>query len=135
MSSVVFHNNTVAINELWHASHISLIQRVCLELGSSDKAVELVDKILGPKQKIKAKKDPNQPKKSKSAFFFFCDEARPGIMDKQRKKNKKIIIGDVAKELGLLWKALKNKQRTKFDSLAATDKERYQNEMQNYQPL
>ena len=135
MSSVVFHNNTVALNELHYSNSVSIIQRVCLELKQSDKAAALVDKILGPKQKIKPKKDPNLPKKSKSAFFFFCDEARPAIMDKQRKKNKKVVIGDVAKELGALWKALNTKKRTKYDSLAATDKERYQNEMQNYQPL
>ena len=101
-----------------------------MELGQPEKINELKAKLLGDKMKIKAKKDPNLPKKAKSGFMFFCDEHRPKLIEAQRKKNNKVVISEVAKELGKKWKALKSK--TKYDKLAAKDKERYAEAMSDY---
>ena len=54
------------MNDVWFESHVSLLKSVCMELGQPEKINELKAKLLGDKMKIKAKKDPNLPKKAKS---------------------------------------------------------------------
>ena len=130
MSGLLFHNNTVSMNDVWYESHMSLLKSVCMELGQPEKINELQEKLLGDKIKIKAKKDPNLPKKAKSGFMFFCDEHRPKLIEAYKKKHKKVVISEVAKELGASWKNLKSK--TKYDKLAAKDKERYAEAMSEY---
>ena len=68
MSGVVFHNNTVSINDVWYESHAHLVKMVALELGQPDKVPELLEKFLGAKMKIKAQKNPNAPKRAKSSY-------------------------------------------------------------------
>ena len=46
MSGVVFHNNTVSINDVWYESHAHLVKMVALELGQPDKVPELLEKFL-----------------------------------------------------------------------------------------
>jgi hypothetical protein len=123
----LFHNNTVNINDVWFESHKSLLQMLCVELGHSDKIEEMSDKFLGKKLKMKAYKDPTKPKRSKSAYFFFCDDERTPIIKKHKKKHKKINMGNVAKELAVLWKAIEDK--SKYTSLADVDKKRYVEQM------
>ena len=36
--------------------------------------------------KIKAPKDPNKPKRAKSAFMFYCDKHRPKLIEAQKEK-------------------------------------------------
>ena len=82
---------------------------------------------------MKAYKDPNKPKRAKSAYFYFCDDKRANILKAHRKKagkNGKINMGNVAKDLAAMWKVLKNK--TKYNELAKTDTERYANAMSAY---
>ena len=86
MSSYLFHNNTAGLNDLWFESHSSLLKMLCMELGATDKIEELSEKYLGEKLKIKAPKDPNKPKRGKSAFMFYCDKHRPKLIEEQRKK-------------------------------------------------
>mgnify|MGYP001405113191 FL=1 len=86
MSGLLFHNNTVSMNDVWYESHVSLLKSVCMELGQPEKINELQAKLLGDKMKIKAKKDPNLPKKAKSGFMFFCDEHRPKLIEAYKKK-------------------------------------------------
>ena len=99
MASNLFHNNTVALYDNWYESHAALLRSLCLELGHSDKINELTEKFLGEKLKMKFKKNSLHPKKPKSAYFFFCDDKRPALLAKSKKKNEKIVIGDVAKKL------------------------------------
>ncbi len=80
--------------------------------------------------KIKKMKDPTLPKKAKSGFMFFCDEYRPALINAYKEKNLKVVIAEVAKELGKKWGKLKTK--VKYDKLAATDKERYADAMSEY---
>ncbi len=127
MSSIkmdpLFHNNTVSVNDVWYESHKSLLQMICVELGHTDKIDTMVEKFLGKKLKMKAYKDPTKPKRAKSAYFYFCDDERGKIIKNHKKKHKKINMGNVAKELAVMWKALGDK--SKYNNLAGTDKQRY----------
>lgn len=80
----------------------------------------------GKGKKKGAKKDPNAPKRSLSAFFCFCNEERAKV----KSKYPSMSVGDVAKELGKRWEACTN--RAKFEDLAAKDKARYEREMAAY---
>jgi hypothetical protein len=102
-----------------------------MELGATDRIDELSQKYLGEKLKIKAPKDPNKPKRAKSAFMFFCEKYRPALIAEQ-KKTGKVKIGEIAKVLGANWKKLKNNQKKPFDAQAAKDKERYEKAIGEY---
>lgn len=79
-----------------------------------------------PGKKRKHQKDPNAPKRSISAFFFFCEEERPKV----REIHPEWRVGDVAKELSRRWEACSNKP--KYEALAAADKARYEREIAIY---
>ena len=83
-------------------------------------------KKAGKVRKEKKVKDPNAPKRAWSAFFFFCDEHRNSI----KSKHPDWRVGDIAKELGRMWEACKDK--TKFESKAKADKARYERDMAAY---
>ena len=131
MSVHLFHNNTASLNDLWFESHSSLLKMLCIELGATDRIDELSQKYLGDKLKVKAPKDPNKPKRGKSAFMFFCDKFRPKLIEGQKKKGK-VNIGEVAKKLGADWKKLKDSQKKSYNEAAAKDKERYEKEIAEY---
>jgi len=130
--SLLFHNNTVSLYDNWYESHAALLRNVCLELGHTDKINELMDMFVGEKMKMKAKKNKNLPKKAKSGYFFYCDEKRPALLKKARKKGGKVNIGVIAKELGAMWRKLSVDNKKKYETMNAVDKERYENEMAEY---
>ena len=126
----MFNANTSTLNDLWYESHASLLKMLCMEFGQSEKIDEMLAKYLGDKLKVKAPKDPNKPKRSKSGFMFYCDEHRPALLEKAKKGGKKVNIGDISKALGKSWGKLKNK--SKYEKLAAADKERYEKAITEY---
>jgi len=130
--SLLFHNNTVSLYDNWYESHASLLRAVCLELGHSDKINELMEKFVGDKMKMKAKKNKNMPKKAKSAYFFYCDETRPALLEKEKKKGGKVNIGVVAKELGAMWQKLSADKKKRYEKMNLKDKERYEKEMAEF---
>ena len=132
MANSQFQENQFLLNTMFYESHKSVVQRVCMALGHVDKTQEMLDLVLGDKVKIKFKKDPNKPKKPKSGFLFFCDDHRPKMIETQKKKGKKVVIGDIAKELGKKWKKLSDVQRAKYNSFNEKDKERYSKELESY---
>ncbi len=139
MSDPLFHNNTVNINDVWFESHKSLLQQLCVELGHSDKIEAMTSKFLGQKLKMKAYKDPNKPKRAKSAYFHFCDDERPPLIAKYKKQSKKgkmkkgeTLMGVVAKELAVLWKKLDDKKKSKYAKLAEAGKAQYEKDMAAY---
>ncbi len=132
MSQLLFHNDTVSVNNLWFESHKNLITNVCMELGQVDKANELVEKFLGQPLKIKARKDPNKPKRAKSAYLFFCEATRPDILKKMRKKNTKVTLADISKKLGDQWQKCSDVKRQVYIELSNKDKQRYEEEMELY---
>lgn len=76
--------------------------------------------------KRKRTKDPNAPKRALSAFFCFCNEERPKV----KAAHPSYTVGDIAKELGRRWETCPNK--SKFEAIAAKDKQRYEQEMSAY---
>lgn len=102
-------------------------------------SLETLMKSLGDKTESKGKKlkDPNCPKRPKSAYLFFCGEQRETVqtdLDDPTPKN-------VTVELGVRWNTLKSatdsvskKQLSKYENMAEADKERYTSEMEEYTP-
>ena len=131
MSHYLFHNNTAGLNDLWFESHSSILKMVCMELDATDRIEELSLKYLGDKLKIKTPKDPNKPKRAKTAFMYFCGKHRPELIEAQRKVGK-VNIGKIAKTLGSRWQLLKDGQKKPFDTLAEKDKNRYTEEIGEY---
>jgi len=72
----------------------------------------------------KQPKDPNAPKRPLSAYFWWLKENRVRIAQPN------MSATDVARQAGVEWKALQNKDR--WINLAAEDKRRYEADMSNY---
>jgi len=105
---------------------------VCIELGQVDKIDEMVEKYLGAQLKIKALKDPNRPKRARTAYLYYCNDKRPGIMKKMRKKKEKINVGAIQKQLGKIWGTMGDADKAPYAKLSEADKERYKEEMEVY---
>lgn len=87
--------------------------------------------------KPKKLKDPNKPKKNKSSYLFFCEDKRAVVKEELGDEAKAV---DVTTELGSRWKLLKESTKTsdkkaieKYAKQATKDKERYEQEMAEYQ--
>ena len=142
----VIANNMNMINE--HV--LAFLEKVCQEneydssvffqeWNSEDNQDILNNLLSKASKKTKTKiKDPNKPKKPRSAYLFFCAYNRQVI------KNE---LGDDAKatevttELGVQWNVLKNSKKSEdkkkmklYISEAEEDKARYEKEMSNYEP-
>lgn len=76
-------------------------------------------------RKKKAKKDPNAPKRPKSAYLFFTSEKMASI----RAQNPDMVQKEIMKRAGEMWKELSEDQKKKFQDMAARDKTRYEKEM------
>ncbi|XP_050299586.1 high mobility group protein DSP1-like isoform X2 [Anthonomus grandis grandis] len=79
-------------------------------------------------KKRKQQKDPNAPKRSLSAFFWFSNDERAKV----KAQNPEYGVGDIAKELGRRWADADPEARAKFEALADKDKARYEKEMTAY---
>ena len=73
----------------------------------------------------KGNKDPNKPKRGKSAYNFFVQHQR-----NESKEPSKSLLQDCAE----LWKKMNDEDKKPFNKLAVQDKERYQKEMASYTP-
>jgi hypothetical protein len=127
---------TVLLNDTIYKSHKDLIEKVVKEMdGSSDKADELVKKFLD-KPDLKAKKDPNKPKRPKSAFLLFCDDERSKLIEKEKKnlkKGEKFNLGVVQKKLGELWNKLPDKKKSEYVEKTEKEKEDYYDKLTEYE--
>ena len=90
------------------------------------------------KNKLNKIKDVNKPKKNQSSYMFFCTNNRELIKSKMQKDSKQT---EVMVELGKKWNELKNSQSKEdlekvkiYENDANNDKERYTQEMENYEP-
>lgn len=79
-------------------------------------------------KKRKHMKDPNAPKRSLSAFFWFCNDERPKV----KAANPEFGVGDIAKELGKRWSDAGPEIKSKYEAMAEKDKARYDREMTAY---
>lgn len=84
------------------------------------------EKVRGKKRK--QVKDPNAPKRSLSAFFWFCNDER----SKVKGANPEYGVGDIAKELGRRWSDADPESKGKYEVMAEQDKARYEKEMTAY---
>lgn len=136
MAHLQYHNMTVLLNDTIYKSHKDLIEKVVKEMdGSSDKADELVKKFLD-KPDLKAKKDPNKPKRPKSAFLLFCDDERSKLIEKEKKnlkKGEKFNLGVVQKKLGELWNKLADKKKSEYVEKTEKEKEDYYDKLTEYE--
>ena len=132
MANLRFHNDTASLNHLWYESHKNLITSLCIEFDKTDDIDAMVAKFLCAPIKMKTLKDPNKPKRAKSAYLFYCADQRPKILEKLRKKKQKINIADVSKKLGAMWGALDDKAKTPYAKSAESDRNRYKDEMEQY---
>lgn len=84
----------------------------------------------------KPPKDPNAPKRGKSAYLYFCEDNRKKVMSEL---GKNVNATDVTRELGARWNELKkDKKRAgklkEYERRALADKERYEKEKAAYVP-
>ncbi|KAK7604900.1 hypothetical protein V9T40_006086 [Parthenolecanium corni] len=80
------------------------------------------------RKKRKQMKDPNAPKRSLSAFFWFCNDERGQV----KANNPDYGVGDIAKELGRKWADAEPHVKQKYEQMAEKDKARYEREMTEY---
>jgi upstream-binding transcription factor len=98
---------------------------------------ELEEAAAAKKRKSSGNKDPNKPKRGKSAYIFFCADHRATVKEDLGDANAK----EVTVELGRLWNELKESKKTtdkkklaKYEEQAKQDKERYLKELEEYEP-
>lgn len=84
------------------------------------------------------KKDPNAPKRGKSAYLFFCDDNRNEVKQSLGEDSK---ATEVTKELGKRWRDLQDSKKANdkkalatYEKRAQEDKARYEAEKQEYVP-
>ena len=76
-------------------------------------------------------RDPNKPKRAKTAFIIWSSSDE-GVK-KIKAENPDLKHTEAVREAGKVWKIMKENNETgEYDTLALKDKERYENEMANY---
>lgn len=93
-------------------------------------------KLLNKSMRANTQKDPNFPKRGKSAYLFFCSAMRNTVKDSLPDTAK---ATDVTRELGSRWNTLKadnsrSKELAKYNEQATEDKQRYKSELEAYEP-
>jgi len=81
------------------------------------------------KGKVKKARDPNEPKKYKTAFFQFLHEERDKAKKKfsECKNNKELL-----KKLGEVWKNMSDDNKKKYVEMEKKDKEQYDIVLKEY---
>ena len=69
-------------------------------------------------------KDPDAPKRPQSSYFLFMNDRRPAL----QKEKPELKFGELTKVLTDDWKSLSDKDKKKYEDMAAKDKERYEKE-------
>ena len=82
-----------------------------------------------PRKRAKrSPRDPGAPKRASGAYVFLTNEIRPQIL----RENPGIKFTDLGRILGQKWRSLTPKERKRYEDMAASDKIRFQMEMQEY---
>jgi hypothetical protein len=80
------------------------------------------------KGKGKKEKDPNAPKKNKSAYLFFSMDKRA----EYKEAGTELSNQELMRQIGDDWKSISPRGKKKYETMAAEDKERYKAEMEEY---
>ena len=83
----------------------------------------------GP-NKMKKLKDPEAPKKPATAFFLFCRDERPRVVEMLGTK----LIAPVAVELSKRWAGVDQDTKAKWEVMAKVEKSKYEEEKEKYRP-
>ena len=127
MSALDYYNTVRDINEMIYENDVRLIEKICIELDQIDRIDELKEKYLDDAHtKLKAKRDPNKPKRPLSSYVLFCNDMREEL----KEKHPELTFGEMNKALGKKWKEYENKE--KYDTLAEEHKIIYQEELEEY---
>jgi len=89
---------------------------------------EDITELFSVKTSKKKQKDPNQPKKAKTAYLFFSAEKRGEV----KKNNPDLSNKEIMTELGQMWSSLSKEDKKEFEEKATEDKERYAREYEEY---
>ena len=126
MAHLEYYDSVKIINDTIYQSHKQLIENVCTILKCPERTEELIKKLLDETTKLKKpKKDPDCPKRARSAYMFFCEKERGNL-------DSKLSCIEMAKELGKRWTKMTDDQKKEFQAMADQDKERFVTEMQAY---
>lgn len=129
MAHIEYVEDLRAVTEIFYDSQVRLIGRICTDLGCPERKDELLEKYLDSSVKIKKpKRDPEEPKKPKTSYMFYCDEHREKVVN----SNPGIKLGSVSKKLGSGWGKLSDQEKNKYVTLSEQDKERYEQEKEEY---
>jgi DNA-directed RNA polymerase specialized sigma subunit len=106
----------------------------------SQKVNELIaseQKLSKSTKKTKSIKDPDAPKRGKSAYIYFCNANREIV---KNELGNDLKTTEITKELGARWNKLKESTKAAdkklvaaYEQQAKQDKERYDGEMQGYE--
>lgn len=84
--------------------------------------------LFSAKTSKKKQKDPNQPKRAKTAYLFFSTEKRAEV----KKDNPELSAKEIMTELGQMWSGLSKEDKREYEEKAEEDKKRYQREYEEY---
>jgi len=73
-------------------------------------------------KKNKGVKDPNRPKRARSAYIFFCKEERPKLAQEEKEVKPVKLMQLLADR----WNKLTAKKKKRYTQMAEEDKERYE---------
>jgi len=95
---------------------------------------------MGPKKSAKSsspaskparkKKDPNAPKKNKSAYMFYSIKRHQELVKSDPSLKSK--VAEIAKMVGAEWGKLSDSQKAPYAKQAEGDKKRYEKEMESF---
>ena len=71
------------------------------------------------------------PKKPQTAYLHFMNANRAEV----KASDPFLSFGDLTKKLAEMWKALNEEERREYNDLAASDRQRYQDEMEELRVL
>jgi hypothetical protein len=95
----------------------------------SDVFEEIVSsKASKEKTSTKAKKDKNSPKGARNAYIIFSSENRAQVVE----ENPEMKSTEIVQELARLWKEADDETKSEYQEKAASDKERFAQEMEEY---
>jgi hypothetical protein len=109
-----------------------LIQELDLETDAADlkAAIDSYMKTTKPrKPRAKKEKDPNAPKRAKTAYIFFANEVRPRV----KKENPEAKFGEISSIIGAEWNALSDKKKAPYVKMSENDKKRAAQEKEKYE--
>jgi len=76
----------------------------------------------------------NAPKKPMTAFFWFCEKARPKIQESRKAQGlEKLGLTQLSKELSKQWSVQPDYVKEKLQEIVENDKARYKKELLAYQ--